>query len=87
MLGRLCQRLALPDLIPVGPGRLAPVHRMSPASEEVAVAKHRREEDDDRGDESRAGRDKDGRLARLSTVNLVIQMVALIRVIIDYLGH
>ena len=42
---------------------------------------------EDRGDKPRAGRDKDRRLARLSTVNMMIQAVALIRVIIDYLNH
>lgn len=51
------------------------------------MAKHRRNENDDRGDKPRAGRDRDGLPARLSTVNLVIQVAALIRVIIDYLGH
>lgn len=51
------------------------------------MAKPREEEGDDRDDRSRAGRDKGGNPARRSTINLVIQIIALIRMIIEYLDH
>ncbi|WP_459713457.1 hypothetical protein [Actinophytocola sp. KF-1] len=55
--------------------------------QEARVAKRHEEEGDDRDDRSRAGRNRDCSPARLSTIGLVIQIIALIRMIIEYLDH
>lgn len=51
------------------------------------MAKRRRRKVDERGKKSRAGRDGIGSPARLSTITVVMQVVALARVLIDVLRH